>query len=623
MGQDIGSTQNTNTAGVYAMANASWNPLWLRGYANDRYEWKKTNDGHYWRRLGLVEGFFDIDGSKFEGRADLNMNLHLEVKTSLDPQAFRERIKQAWSILRHRHILMAATVVEQKQMVGDVAEQGSRAWLYSPLKSIDQLLKDGDERCDFLADHHASIDVSDFYFHLMNTGRAINPDISMSRLLVVPYQHTTAGIFKLNVVIVAGHQVADGLTTYRWMNSFISLLNSSSSELQTYANTLCTTSPTSRFPPAQESLYPKITGSSARQKWFWLIARILRHTARTTPPAFPNPLCRSTPLPRAQTLTPKYALLNYAIPPRNNSYTINATLSPAASQHLISLCRSTTPPISIGSGLFVLVALAMMTLHERSPSHTNCPDAHPPFIGSFPLNPRPFLSGPPTTGKEDSLMLAFSDGISLPFLPSHLSLEGRFKLLGLQASRGLKQYQKAKRSVEEELALGARGSKFLLPMFYLASQDRWKRRWEESDVEADVYSKTYKSIDNEGKRGETPVQDFQGIYTPTVPSTPATCGISSVGDRTPLIARGRYDVHADLDGKEVVADFRDMWSFVRPRDGEFLVGAAGNRDGAGGVLRLGFGVSYDGNVIDPGKVGEWKALMEGMLEPKAGREMKL
>lgn len=637
------------------MSNEQWNPTWLQGYASDRFNWKQLEGGQYWRRLGLVEGFFDIDGNKFEGRADLNMNLHLEVRTSLDLQAFRQRIIQAWSILRHRHVLLATKVAHVHDILPNVEPSEDRAFVYTQRLKVDQLLDDGHIYCDFLDEHHPRADPKNFYLHLMNTGRAIHADICMSRLIVMPFKHTTSNTFKLNLVLVAGHQVADGLTTFRWMNSFISLLNTPSTELQAFAHALCTTNPTSRFPPAQESLYPPISGSPARQRWFWLITRILRHTARVNPPCFANPLCRITPLERAQVFPEKYHILDYKTPPRNNAYIVNATLSASATANLIRLCRSTTPPISIGSGLFVLVALSMMTLHERLPSHTHCPSAHLPFIGSFPLNPRPFLSGPPTTGKEDSLMLSFSDGIALPFLPSALNLEGRFKLLGLQAARQLKMYQKRKRSVEEELALGARGSKFLLPTFYLASQDRWKRRWEETDKEADVDSSRSSSRENLGtatassKTRKTTTSsntttttkkaphdsDFQGSYPPSVPSMPATCGISSVGDRTPLISAGKYDVATPLpsDGeRDVAADFRNAWSFVRPRDGEFLVGAAGSRDGevnsgttkgnGEGVMTLSFGVSYDGNVIDPERVGEWKDVIEGMLESRPEAEVR-
>ena len=123
--------------------------------------------------------------------------------------------------------------------------------------------------------------------------------------------------------------------------------------------------------------------------------------------------------------------------------------------------------------------------------------------------------------------------------------------------------------------------------------------------------------------------DFQGAYKPAVPQTLATCGISSVGDRTGLISSGKYSLDSSFmqeEGKDIAADFRNMWSFVRPRDGEFLVGAAGNRDTEDGQMQLGFGVSFDGNAIDPVRAREWKEVIEGLLESSQegkGRETKL
>ncbi len=123
--------------------------------------------------------------------------------------------------------------------------------------------------------------------------------------------------------------------------------------------------------------------------------------------------------------------------------------------------------------------------------------------------------------------------------------------------------------------------------------------------------------------------NFQGAYPPSLPQTLATCGISSVGDRTALISSGQYRLDSytmQKERKDVAADFRDMWSFVRPRDGEFLVGAVGNRDTEDGQMQLGFGASFDGNAIDPERAREWRDVIEGLLEPEGeggGRESKL
>jgi hypothetical protein len=85
--------------------------------------------------------------------------------------------------------------------------------------------------------------------------------------------------------------------------------------------------------------------------------------------------------------------------------------------------------------------------------------------------------------------------------------------------------------------------------------------------------------------------------------------------RVALIGAGKYDL--EHQGKEFVADFRDLRSAVRVRDGEFLVDSAGDKD------RLHFSVSYDGNAIDSAKVAVWKSLIEDVLEPKTAQSSRL
>jgi hypothetical protein len=291
-------------------------------------------------------------------------------------------------------------------------------------------------------------------------------------------------------------------------------------------------------------------------------------------------------------MSPTYSeILSYSKVPPLNSFNQEATLSPAAMNNLRYLCRAANA--SIGSGCFALVALVMMMLEERL--HPSIPlSQRRPFVGSFPVNPRPFLAGAPTTGAEDSLMLAFSDGLALPFLPSDLPVEGRFKLLARQADRQLRTFQKRKRSHGEEVHLGSRSPSQLIPSLYVGSVER---------AESKVPQERRTSIDP------------QGAYPARQSETMATCGVSSVGSRESLIGAGKYDL--EQPEKEFVADFRDFRSAVRVRDGEFLVGSAGDKD------RLHFSVSYDGNAIDPAKAVEWKSLIEEVLEPRKAQSSKL
>lgn len=221
-----------------------------------------------------------------------------------------------------------------------------------------------------------------------------------------------------------------------------------------------------------------------------------------------------------------------------------------ATNNLRVLCR--TAGASIGAGCFALAALVMMMLEERLHPLTPASQRRP-FVGSFPINPRPFLAGKPTTGAEDSLMLAFSDGLALPFLPSDLPVEGRFKLLARQADRQLRTFQKKKRSREEQVHLGSRSPSQLIPRLYIGSVE---------------------TAENKVPPERRPGIDPQGAYPARQSETLATCGVSSVGSRVSLIGSGKYAL--DQPGKEFTADFRDIRIAVRVRDGEFLVGCAGS-----------------------------------------------
>lgn len=243
--------------------------------------------------------------------------------------------------------------------------------------------------------------------------------------------------------------------------------------------------------------------------------------------------------------------------------------------------------------------MAMMSLEEKLHPSIDL-DYRLPFIGSFPVNPRPFLTSN-TTGSEDNCMLAFSDGVVLPFLPADLSFTGRFKLLGRLAHRQLRQYQKRQVSGAEEVHMGSRSPSQLLPMLFCGTLERLEGR-HEGDERAGV--------------------DVQGKYPAGTAGGLATCGVSSVGDVSGVFAAVGVgggvpaatgakdgDVHVDGD-KDLIATFESMNACVRPRDGEFLVGAIGDsrRD------EFMFNVSFDATAIDDARVSEWKGLMEGILD---------
>ena len=192
-------------------------------------------------------------------------------------------------------------------------------------------------------------------------------------------------------------------------------------------------------------------------------------------------------------------------------------------------------------------------------------------------------------------MLAFSDGITMPFLPGNLAFEGRFRVLGRLAHRQLGKFTKRKRSITEEVALGAKGPGQLLTGMYIMTADRLEARRKAAD-----------------KLG----WDVMGAYPAATAPTGATCGISSVGDRSRLIRGGRYDV-SRLGGRDLVVDFRDVQSGVRSREGEWLCGVGGDKD------ELGFMVSYDASGVDPDLVKKWERYIQVVLEVPEGHGAKL
>ena len=571
-------------------------PHWLHRYATGYHQWRSfKRDGSlfYYRPLGIVESFFDTDGTDFEGRADLNAHLILDSRCLLSKDALRQRICLAWAVLRTQHSLLSGRALAGSDFLPG-SDQGNRErhFVIEELNDPQKAVQNASDTLVFLEDHYPHIDVEDFYQHVMNTTRAIDSKKALAKLFILPLQPLSHGRHRFQTILIAAHQITDGLTIYRWNSHLIDLLNLDTVNLEHQLSSLCSSSVSRRLPAAQEDLYPPVRGNLARQRWYWAISRILRHTRRPPPPSFPNPLRRAVMPAQAAPMPPTYSkVLSYSKVPPLNSFTQEASLSPRATNSLRLLCRAAGA--SIGSGCFALVGLVMMILEERLHPSIALSQRRP-FVGSFPVNPRPFLAGPSTTGAEDSLMLAFSDGLTLPFLCSDLPVNGRFKLLARQADRQLRTFQKKKRSREEEIHMGSRSPSQLIPSLYIGSVERAENK-----------------VTPERRQGINP----QGAYPAKQSETLSTCGVSSVGSRVSLIGSGKYDL--EQPEKDFVADFRDFKSTVRVRDGEFLVGSAGDKD------QLHFSVSFDGNAIDPAKVAVWKSLIEEVLEPATNQRSRL
>jgi hypothetical protein len=563
---------------------------WLNSYANNQHFWKPSpsQNGHtsFARPLGLVETSFDTDGTYFGGRADMTAILKLEIRHVLDKAAFRKRIASAWTLLRLQHVLLMSRVQDDSD--------GKRCFVIDVPKTAEAATRNVEESITWLEDlgFGEGIEDDDLYYHAINVGRIIQPTKCLSKIHVLPLRRQQNGsTYGLSILIVMAHQISDGLSAYNWFNHFIRILNTPLPLiLEEIKTSIQVEQMRARLPSAQEDLYTKVAGNKARQRWFWAIMRVLRHVQKTMPPTFTNPLRREKRLEKAMTLPQTYAsVFDYSEashPPMSSGHIV-ASLSPTASARLISLCREAN--LSIGAGCFALVGLSMMAMHaSKSPSTT----FQSAFGASFPLNPRAFFSTPV---EADSCMLAFSEGILMPFVPSSLPIEKRFILVAKHANTGLRVYQKRLKDGSQILgSFDKYSSQRLLATGYLAQIER---------VDA--------KLPEEKRSGVS----AQGQLKPRIAQYGATCGVSSVGSLKAYFRPGEHDIN-DIQGKDFVADYRGLKMGVRARENEFLIGSSTDANGI-----VGFSVSYDMNAISQEAAQKWAETISGLLERGEGPQL--
>jgi len=569
---------------------------WLDQYASNEYRWQRVANNvqttTYYRPLGLVELAFDADGRYYEGRADITTLLELATIPDVDRRQLRERIGLAWTALRYQHALLQARAVSLASITGDgPASATNVGFAIDVRRTLDEARAEATKHLLFLGEFYDSVDVSDFRSHCMNSSRLIDPSENLAKLFVFPSQTPENGHGMLRVLLVASHQILDGLSSYVWMRDLIHLLNLDESQLQ--HRVLSLMEPTGfqdRLPLPQEALYPPIAGSAARRRWFWLLTRILRHVRKSLPAGFENPLRRKAPR-ESVPHSPIYAsVLDYSRTPPLNTESGRVSITTQNTQRLHRLCRETKA--SIGAGCFALVAVVMMELHELRFPDIPLSERRP-FITGFPLNPRAFFNH---HTEPNSLMLAFSDGIALPFLPSHLDLDGRIRLLARQAHRQLAAYQKRARPAGDDAKqyMSSRGAGRILANQYLSSIER-------SDALLPPHL----------RRGVNP----QGAYPMRANHSVQTNGISSIGRADAVLKQGMYDL--DDESRDFVADFRSITSNVRARDGEFLVGIGGSDVG------LWANASIDTCAMDPQLVEQWKMRLEHVLDSPGAEKARL
>ncbi|KAI1132644.1 hypothetical protein F5Y10DRAFT_197831 [Nemania abortiva] len=559
---------------------------WLDRYGKGYHAWVRDENG-FSRPCGLIETRFDSDGRYFGGRADVNGLLTTTISTRLLGKELRQHILLAFTLLRLRHCLLGAKAEQRTLEV--------EPWFLVGIPdTADAAIRDASLALRFLdRDVDGVEDVADFYAHSQNVARIVKPSEVLARAFVFPMQEAEGSTRrKLQFLFVMAHEIVDGLSSMNWMADFTRIMNMPTKEIRQSIETAITPeSIQACLPPAQEDLYAPVASTKALTRWFWAITIVLRHVKKPMPAAFPNPLRRETPLPASKPFAPKYPkVFDYSQTPPLNTFYVRFQLSPAASQRLYRLCKEAKA--SIGAGGFVLVGMAMMALHESRYPHEPSPSRRP-FVGSFPLNPRPFFG----TKLLESVMLAFSKGIVLPFLPSDLDLETRFRLLVRQATRQLSAYQKRDRLKTADDAMsymGINGAGRLLASNYI-----------------DGVEKLREILPVHLKNAIPPPEGEYAVPVWTLRSS--TCGVSSVG-RVDW-SGARFDLDADP-GDGVIASAESLHSGVRVRDTEFLVGTWGE-DGV-----IGVGVSFDGNFIDESNVHRWVEKMKSLVEASDMPESK-
>ena len=564
---------------------------WLDRYATAYHAWTQSTDSNgqitFKRPLGLVETSFDIDGCYYGGRADMTATLTCEMQHSLSSKEFRRRVSLAWTNLRLRHVLLMSRRYDDQ-------ESGFRGFAIDVPTDLEEAVREVEKSTIWIEEHYSEVDEHDLHDHALNVGRIIEPEKCMSKLHVLPLRPVPGGTYQLHFLIIMAHQISDGLSAYNWFKDFIRILNLPAPAIEDEIETaLHPSTLREKLPPAQEDLYPSILGNRARQRWIWAIIRVLRHVKKTLPPTFPNPLYRSTRLTQPLALQPAYSkLFSYkgdSLPPLSTGH-MSVALSPTASARLIALCRSAK--VSIGSGCFALAGLAMMSIHSSRYPHI-LPSSTPAMTASFPLNPRAFFANPPAA---DSCMLAFSDGIVMPFLSPTLPIEKRFRLVSKTANRELRVYQKRLKTTDKgevSASLDKHSPARLLATGHLSQIER---------VESKLPAGRQLGFGNP----QCALQASVGFG--------ATCGVSSVGSLKGYFRHGEYDLKDEE--SDFVVDYRGLRMGVRARDGEFLVGSSTDSEG-----RVGFGVSYDMNAIDRDSAELWASTITSLLEQSGASKL--
>ncbi|KAI7724282.1 hypothetical protein KC322_g61 [Hortaea werneckii] len=227
------------------------NAHWLDDYGSERFRWRETRNDQqqfFYRPLGHTESLFDSDGRYYEGRADINSMVEMEVKSRLTEEQLHEKILLAWTCLRSRHSLLRASAVKRVDIgLSHDDDPNEYCFRVHVPRDVEEAKDSAKGHIVFLGDHYEAVDTDDFW-----QGPSPPPPSHCGfapNLGWNDYLHEQKGL------------VCD----------FIK-----SREIEQH------------LPLPQEALYPPISGSKAKQRWFWAITRILRHVRKPLQAGFAN-----------------------------------------------------------------------------------------------------------------------------------------------------------------------------------------------------------------------------------------------------------------------------------------------------------------------------------------------
>jgi hypothetical protein len=181
---------------------------WLDQYAAGYHAWQSAVDDEgrpcFYRPLGLVERGFDLDGYGYEGRADINATLELDVATTCTLPQIQKRILLAWTALRLHHVLLLSKAVFRQSFMRPAHPSAPRYFLLQFPEDTKQAKSQAASCLQFLKASQGDINLADFFHHAQNVARVVKPANAMSELFVAPLEHIKHERWRVKFLLVMG-----------------------------------------------------------------------------------------------------------------------------------------------------------------------------------------------------------------------------------------------------------------------------------------------------------------------------------------------------------------------------------------------------------------------------------